>query len=88
MTHTLNVNAEDIESDDVKNKILDILTDIYGEEVKNAMNVYYGSLPPNDMVKAAFKLLRGYYGEETARRLLKELLDKYPVFDVESGKNG
>jgi hypothetical protein len=67
---------------DLKEKIIHILTPVFGEEVKKIIEDNYTSKKPEELVQLAYHMLSGYMGEQNAKKLLQKVLKDNPKIQL------
>ena len=67
---------------ELKDKILVVLTPIFGDSVKKIIEENYSSNNPEELISMAYHMLSGYLGENNAKKLLGKIIKENPAIKI------
>lgn len=62
-----------------KEDIMDLLTNFVGVQVRGPVEVYYTDDQTEELLLAAYSLLKEYLGEVRAKEIISNFLENYPA---------
>lgn len=67
---------------DLKSEIINLLTPLFGEGVKDLIVEYYDNKNPQELVEIARHMLVAYLGEDAADSILQQILEEFPDIKI------